>query len=127
MRLLHGALGPLADLAISVFGEVGVNTLLPFLYPTFEASPSEFEISLSKGCAGTYVSRSSRFSVKGCNQSGMPCVGCSSFISSSFRAEPRFPEARLSGLVCISFPHARLALRVVIGSDDVSDSPEEFD
>ena len=59
---------------------------------TFEASPSESEISLSEECAGTYVSRSSRLSGKGGNQSGMPCVGSSSFISSSLCAEPRFPE-----------------------------------
>ena len=51
---------------------------------------------------------------KGCNQSGMLCVGSSSFISSFLRAELRFPEA------C-------LALRVFIGSDDVSDLPKEFD
>ena len=76
---------------------------------------------------GTCVSRSSKFSVKGCFQSGTPCVGSCSSISSSVCAEPRFPEACLSGFVCIGFPHACLALRVVIGSDDVSDSPEDFD
>ena len=84
-------------------------------------------ISLSEECAGTCVSRSSRLSLKGCNQSGMPRVGSSSFISSTLCAEPRFPEACLSGFVCVGFPHACLALRVVIGSDDVSDSPEELD
>ena len=57
----------------------------------------------------------------------MPCVGSSSFISSSLCAEPRFPEACLSGFVCNGFPHACLALRVVIESDDVSDSQEVFD
>ena len=57
----------------------------------------------------------------------MPCVGSSLFISSFSCAGPRFPEASLSGSVCIGFPHACLSLRVVTGSDDVSDSPEELD
>ena len=49
---------------------------------TFEASLSESGFSLSEECAGTCASRSSRLSVKGCYQSGMPCVGSSSSISS---------------------------------------------
>ena len=98
-----------------------------FCVSTFEASPSESEISLSEGCAGTCVSRSSGFSVKGCNQSGMSCVGFSSYISFSVSAEPRLSEACLSGFVCIGFPHACLARRVVIGSVETSDLPEDFD
>ena len=85
--------------------------MLPFCVSTFEASHSESEFSFSKECADTCVSRSPRLSVKGCNQSGMPCVGSSLFISSSLCADSRFPEASLSGSVCIGFLHARLSLR----------------
>ena len=52
--------------------------------------------------------------VKGCNQTGMPCVGSSLFISF---AGSRFPVACLSWSVSIGFPHACLPLRVVTGSD----------
>ena len=51
-----------------------------FCIPTFETSPSESEISLSEGCASTCISRSSRLTVKDCDQSGMPCVGSSLYI-----------------------------------------------
>ena len=49
----------------------------------------------------------------------------SSSISSSVCAEPRLSEACLPGFVCIGFPHACLARRLVIGSVDASDSPEK--
>ena len=58
----------------------------------------------------------SKWSVKSCDQSGMPCVGSSLSISSLF-TEPRFPEAAFSGSFCIDPPHAGLSLRVVTGSD----------
>ena len=80
-RSLTASFGSQAYVAISVFGEVSFNTVLPFFLSTFEASPSESEISLSEECASTCVSRSSRLSVKGCNESGMPCVGTFLFIS----------------------------------------------
>ena len=56
----------------------------------------------------------------------MLCVGFSSSVSSSVCAEP-WSEVCLSRFVCISLPHACLARRVVIGSVDASDSPEDFD
>ena len=81
-----------------------------FCVSTFEASPSESEISLSEGCAGTCVSRSSRFSVKGCNQSGLAL-------------DPLRPSRFLCALnhglfASVSRMHA---------SVDASDSPEDFD
>ena len=109
-------------------GEVRKDTVLPFfLSPLLKHHLPKLRSLFQKECAGTCVSKSSGLSVKSCNQSGMPCVGSSSFISSSLCAGPRFPEASLSGSVCIAFPHARLSLRVVTGSGDVSDLPEEFD
>ena len=65
-----------------------------FCVSTFEASPSESEFSLSEERASTCVSKSSGLSVKDCNQTGMPCVGSSLFVSS---AGSRFTVARLSG------------------------------
>ena len=112
--------GSQAHVAISVSREVSVNTVLPFLCLHFWSITFRIWEHSFRGCAGTCVSRSSRFSEKGCNQSGMPCVGSSSFISSSVCAELRFSEACLSRVVCIRFPHACLTLRVVIGSDDIS-------
>ena len=91
---------------------------------TFEASPSESEITLSEECASTRASRSSRFSVKGCHQTGMPCVGSSLFVSS---AGSRFPVACLSWSVSIGFPHACLSLRVVTGSDHGPNFLEQLD
>ena len=49
-----------AYVAISVFGEVRIDIVLLFRVSTFEASPSESEISLSEECAGTCVCKSSR-------------------------------------------------------------------
>ena len=48
----------------------------------------------------------STFAVKGCNLSGMPCVGSSLSVSSSVCAEARLPETCLSKFVCIGFPAA---------------------
>ena len=50
---------------------------------------SESEFSLSEECASTCASRSSRLTVKGCNQTGMPCIGSSSCVSSSWFTVPR--------------------------------------
>ena len=82
-----------------------------FCVSTFETSPSESEFSLSEECASTCVSRSSRLTVKGCNQTRTPCVGSSLFISFA-----RFTVACLSWSVSIGFPHACLLLRVFTGS-----------
>ena len=87
-----------------------------FCVSTFVASPSESEFSLSEECASTCASRSSRLTVKGCNQTRMPCVGSSLFISF---AGSRFTVVCLSWSVSIGFPHACLSLRVVTGSNDV--------
>ena len=65
-------------------------------------------------------------SVKGCNQLGMSCVGSSSFISFSVCWTSAFRGLLVR--VCLHrCPHACLARRVVIGSVDASDSPEDFD
>ena len=89
-----------------------------FCVPTFEESPSEFEIALSQERADTCVSRSSKFSAKGCNQSGLSYVRYPPRESRFLCAKTRLPETCLSGFVCIVFPHACLALQVCIGSDD---------
>ena len=68
-----------------------------FCVSTFEASPSESEFSLSEECASTSVSRSSRFTAMGCNQTRMPCVGSSLFVSS---AASRFPACMLVTSSC---------------------------
>ena len=91
-----------------------------FCITTFEASPSESEFSLSDECTSTYISRSSRSTVKGCNQSGIPCAGSSLYNLSEkcSCAGSRLPVACVSGSVSIGFPHACLSLRVVTGSDN---------
>ena len=100
--------GSQAYVAISVFREVSINTVLPFFVsPLLKHHLPNLRVFLSEGCAGTCVSRAFRFSVKGCNRSGMPCVGSSSSISFSC-AEPRHPEACISGFVCIGLPQACL-------------------
>ena len=86
-----------------------------FCVSTSEASPSESEFVLSEESASKCASRSSRLTVKGCNQTGMPCVGSLLFISF---AGSRFSVACLSWSVSTGFPHARLSLRVVTGSDN---------
>ena len=74
-----------------------------------------------------HVSRFSGFTVKGYNQSGMPCVWSSLFISSSLCAGPRFSVACLSWSVSIGFPRACLSLRVVTGSNNVPNFLKLFD
>ena len=100
-----------------------------FCIPTFEAPPSESEISLSEECASTCISRSSRSSVKRCSQTRMPCVGSSLFLSSEKMCVlgHGFFVACLSGTVSIGFPHACLSLRVVTGSDKSPNFLELFD
>ena len=73
--------------------------------------------------------RFSRLSVKGCNQSGMLCVGSPLSVSSRKKvyAGSRFPVACLSASVSIGFLHACLSLRVVTGSDNVTHLLEPLD
>ena len=83
---------------------------------TLEASPSESEFSLSEECASTCASKSSRLTVKGWNQTRMPFVGSSLFISF---AGSRFSVACFSWSVSVGFPHACMSLRVAAGSANV--------
>ena len=61
--------------------------------------------SLSEECASTCASKSSRLTVKGYNQTRMPCVGSSFFISF---AGSRFLVVCLSESVSIGFPACML-------------------
>ena len=113
--------GSQAYVAISVFGDVSINTMLPFLC---HQSCSTFRIWVLSfgGMCGHMRLQVRWMPVKGCNHSGVPCVGSSLSIPSFLYAGPRFPVAGLSGSFCISFTLAGLSLRAFTGSEDVSDS-----
>ena len=81
-----------AYVAISVFGEVNIKNCASTMSPQLQVLPN-----LSSLCQRNVQAHASPgpldyLSVKGCNQSGMPCVGSSSIVSSSLFTEPRFPE-----------------------------------
>ena len=108
--------------SLLVFADVSMNAVLPKMCLQFWSSHlSESEFALSEERASTCASRSSRLTVKGCNQTGMPCVGSSSFNS---LAGSRFPVACLSWSDSIGFPHACLSLRVVTFSQSCSQFSE---
>ena len=83
--------------SLLVFAEVSMNTVLPFLVPPLLKHHLPNLSSLWEECASTCASRSSRLTVKGCNQTGMPCVGSSLFIS--FAGSRWFADHDLSSSV----------------------------
>ena len=105
---------------LSVFAEVSMNTVLPFLCLHFLKRHLPNLCSLFQRNLRAHFSTSSRLTVTGCTQSRISCVGSSLYMSSEnfSHVGSRFPAACLSGSVSIGFPHACLSLRVVTGSDN---------
>ena len=105
---------------LSVFAEVSMNAVLPFLCLHFLKRHLPSLCSLFQRNLRAHFSRSSRWTVTGCTQSRISCVGSSLYMPSEncSHVGSRFPAACLSGSVSIGFPHACLSLRVVTGSDN---------
>ena len=101
-----------------------MNAVLPFLCLHFWSITFRIWVRSFRGMCEHCASKSSWLTVKGCNQTSMPCVRSSLFISF---AGSRFPVAYLSWTVSIGFPHACLSLRVVTGSNDVPNFLEQLD